>query len=146
MDAPPEERVRKMLVCLVLSGFDRAQRCQKSMDETLAALRLRILQRRFQYNRELADLLVVVLREGVDQGRFDCPSPDASAHTLITSMSGLYPTNLSPEELGGREEIEARANHIVNLVLYGLLARTSRDGPEGASRSKNGLRAMSRKP
>jgi AcrR family transcriptional regulator len=124
LDAPPEIRVRKMLVCLVLSGFDRARRCQKSMDETLAALRQMILQKRFQFNQELADLLVVVLNEGVEQGRFVCANPCQSAQALITSMSGLYPTNLSPEELGGRDEIEDRANQVVDLVLNGLLTRS----------------------
>ena len=85
LDAPPETRVRKMLVCLVLSGFDRARRCQKSMDETLFALRQLILQKRFQFNQELADLLVVLLAEGVEQGSFVCANPCQSAVTTTVS-------------------------------------------------------------
>jgi len=123
LDLPPEARVRKMLVCLVLSGFDRARKCQRSMDETFSALRQLILQKRFQFNRELADLLVDVLNEGVENAQFCCPNLDHSAQALITSVSGLYPTNLSPEELGGRDEIEDRAHQVVDLMLNGLLAR-----------------------
>ena len=35
-DAPPDARIRQMLVLLVLSGFDKAQRYRHSMDDTLA--------------------------------------------------------------------------------------------------------------
>jgi AcrR family transcriptional regulator len=122
-DRAPEERVRAMLVELVLGGFDRAQRCRQSMDETLAAFRSVILHRRYQFNRELAALLAVVLREGCECGRFQCADPAISAQALITGLSGLNPTNLSPRELGEREEIESRAHQVIDLMLSGLLAR-----------------------
>lgn len=119
----PDQCVREMLLELVLAGFDKAQRCRRSMDETLSALRHVILQRRFQFNAELAELLATVLRRGCDDGLFHCADIEVSAHTLITCVSGLNPTNLSPQELGERNEIEARTNQLVNLVLSGLLVR-----------------------
>jgi AcrR family transcriptional regulator len=125
-DTSPEERVRAMLVEMVLRGFDRAQRCRQSMDETLAAFRNVILQRRSQFNRELAGLLAVVLREGRECGHFECADASISAQALITGVSGLNPTNLSPRELGERAEIESRAHQVIDLMLCGLLARSGK--------------------
>ena len=122
-DAPPDERLRDMLVVLVLSGFDRAQCCRQSMDETLAALRHAILQRRFQYNAELALLLAIVLQQGCDAGLLACSNTQVGAQALITGISGLNPTNLSPQELGERDEIEARTHQVIDLMLSGLLVR-----------------------
>jgi AcrR family transcriptional regulator len=119
----PDWRLRRMLVTLVLSGFDKAQRYRQSMDDTLASLRHVILRRRFQYHGELAELLAVVLRHGCDEGLFLCPNVQVSAQALITCVSGLNPSNLSPQELGERKEIEDRTHQIVDLMLTGLLRR-----------------------
>src|SRR5947209_2905343 len=115
--APPDARLREMLVVLVLAGFDKAQRCRQSMDETLAALRHVILQRRYQFNAELAELLVAVLQQGCDAGLFARCEMQIVANALITGVSGLNPTNLSPQEMGERKEIEARTLQVVDLML-----------------------------
>ena len=117
---PPDSRLRGMLVTLVLSGFDKAQCYRQSMDDTLASLRNVSLRRRYQYHGELAELLAVVLRQGCDEGLFSCPDVHVSAQALITCVSGLNPTNLSPQELGERREIEDRTHQIVDLMLTGL--------------------------
>ncbi len=122
-DGPPDQRLREMLVYLVLSGFDRAQCCRRSMDETLAALRHVILQRRFEFNAELASLLAVVIEQGQAAGLFACADAQVSAQAMITSVSGLNPTNLSPQELGERDEIAARTHQLIELMLAGLLRR-----------------------
>ncbi len=129
-DDPPDRRLREMLVYLVLAGFDKAQRCRQSMDETLAALRHTILQRRYQFNAEMASLLAIVLQEGCDAGLFACSDTLVGAQAIITSLSGLNPTNLSPRELGERDEIEARTHQVIDLLLSGLLVRntTAADG------------------
>jgi AcrR family transcriptional regulator len=130
-DLPHDLRVREMLVFMVLAGFDKAQRCRRSMDETLSALRHMILQRRYQFNAELALLLGTVLEQGRSVGVFSCEQATAAAQTLITGVSGLNPTNLSPEELGERAEIEARANRLIDLMLCGLLSRCECVSPHG---------------
>jgi AcrR family transcriptional regulator len=124
---PPDERVREMLLVLVLGSFDKAQRCRQSLDETLAALRHVILQRRYRYNAEMARLLAVVLGEGCAAGLFACSDIDVCAQALITGVSGLNPSNLSPEELGERREIELRTRQITDLMLSGLLTRARND-------------------
>ncbi len=118
-----DERLRHMLLHLVLAGFDRAQRCRRSMDETLAALRNRILQRRYEVNAELAAMIATVLEEGCAAGRFACSDIGITASAIITAVSGLNPTNLSPKELGERNEIEARTHQIIALIMEGVLKR-----------------------
>ncbi len=87
-DSPPDERVREMLVVLVLAGFDKAQRCRQSMDETLAALRHVILQRGYQFSAELATILAVVLQQGCISGLFADTDVNVSAQSMITGISG----------------------------------------------------------
>jgi AcrR family transcriptional regulator len=121
-DISPVEQLRAMLLDLVLSAFDKAQRCRQSMDETLSALRHIILRRRYEFNAELARMLAVVLEDGCRRGLFRCSDALTSAQTLITGVSGLSPTNLSPQELGERTEIVVRTNQVIDLMLTGLLA------------------------
>ena len=122
-EGPPDHRLREMLVTLVLWGFDKAQRYRQSMDDTLASLRHISLRRRRQFYSELALILGTVLAEGRDRGLFCSCAFEPAARALITGVSGLNPTNLSPEELGERKEIEERAHQIVDLMLTGLLSR-----------------------
>lgn len=123
-DAPVEARLRQMVAGIVLNGFDSACRYRQSLDETLASLRSVVLLRRDEWNAELAEPLAVVLQEGCDQGIFACTDAHSAARTLITCVSGLSPTNLSPRELGSREEIAARTHQIVDLILTGLKTRS----------------------
>lgn len=122
-EIPPDTRLRQMLAAHVLDGFDNVQRYRKSLDESLASLRHLILPRRELYFEQLALLLADVLRAGCAQGMFVCDDAQAVAHTLLTCVSGLGPTNLSPRELGERAEIETRAHQIIDLALNGLRGR-----------------------
>lgn len=124
-DAAPDVRMRRMLVAHVLFGFEIAQRYQKSIDDTLATLRHLILPQREQYLDRLALLLAGVLDEGCNRGLFACADTRVAARTLLTCVSGFSPTNLSPRELGAREEIEARTHQMIDLILVGLMARTN---------------------
>jgi AcrR family transcriptional regulator len=124
--APPDACLRQMIVESVLSGFDKAQRCRQSMDETMASLRPLALLRREHYNAELAPLLAEALQRGCEQGLFACPDVQIAARTIITCVSGFSPSNLSPRELGEREEIETRAHQVMDLLFQGLLVRPER--------------------
>ncbi len=123
VEIPPDTRLRQMLAAHVLDGFDNIQRYRKSLDESLAALRYLILPRRELYSEQLALILADVLREGCAQRMFICHDALAVARTLLTCVSGLGPTNLSPRELGERAEIETRAHQIIDLALNGLRGR-----------------------
>lgn len=107
----PEHRLAEMLMRMAVHGFDKARRYCKSIDETLAELRSVILRRRYEHNLELARILAHVLRQGCDQGTFACGDDVlGAAQTLITCVSAFSPTNLSPQELGERPELLARAD------------------------------------
>ena len=123
---PPDARLRQMLVAHVLDGFDNVQRYRKSLDESWATLRPLVLPQREIYFGRIALLLADVLREGCAQALFVCDDPLAVAHTLLTCVSGLSPTNLSSRELGERAEIEARTHQIVDLALNGLSGHSNR--------------------
>jgi AcrR family transcriptional regulator len=127
--APPDTRLRQMLVAHVLYGFDNVQRHKKTLDETLASLRHLVMPKREQYLDQLALLLAEVLRDGCEQGLFVCDDPQVVARTLVTCVSALSPTNLSARELGERDEIETRTHQIVDLALNGLRRRAERTGP-----------------
>ncbi len=122
-DAPPDARLRHMIAGIVVCSFDSASRYRQSLDETLASLRSVVLSRRDAWNEELAQPVAAVLQEGCDQGIFASMDVQATARTLITCINGLSPTNLSPRELGSREEIAARAHQVIDLVLIGLRTR-----------------------
>jgi len=121
-DAPPELRLRRMLVTQSLFFFDVAQRYRLSMDDTLATLKHMVLSRKEQYRAELAQILEIVIREGCERGSFVCADANATAHTVLTCASGLSPSNLSSRELGALEELEARTHRVVDLILNGLMA------------------------
>lgn len=123
-DTPPDARLRLMLLTHVLYGFDKAQCYRQSMDETLASLRHLVLPKREQYVGKLALILMVVVQEGCDKGLFVCDDALIAARTLMTCIGAFGPTNLSPRELGERDEIAARTNQVVDLVLHGLFLRT----------------------
>ena len=125
-DAPgvtPDVRLRQMLRMRVLFRFDSVFGYHQSLDELLKALRTAYLSRREGYFRAEADTLAGVLREGVRQGLLTTADPDATAHALLLATNALLPYSLSPRELGKREDIEARVDHIADLLLTGLLRR-----------------------
>ena len=115
-----------MIVTYVLYGFDTAQRYRQSMDETLASSLRHLVLPRIVKNtwKNWPLLLADVVQDGCAQGLFACPDSLTAARTLMTCIGALSPTNLSPRELGEREEIETRTNQIIDLVLQGLCVRS----------------------
>ena len=131
---PPAARVRRMLVVRVMHRFDYARPHSTSIDELLASLRPRLLERRAGYFRAEAETIALVLREGRRAGEMALDDPLETAHALVLATNALLPYSLSVHELGRRAEIERRAEHIANLLLRGLEARPhdARRRPRGA--------------
>ncbi len=123
-DLPPQEQLAQMLLALVMCGFDKAQRYKSSLDETMASIRSRILQRRETFYEALIPHLCGVLERGCREKIFECAETKSTARTLLVCLSGLNPSNLSPRELGEREEIETRARQIIDLLMNGLAYRS----------------------
>lgn len=116
-------RLRLMLLARVLFRFDSVQHYTQSLNDLLAALRPNLLARRARYFDEEAQILAEVLNEGRDAGEFQFDDALTTAYALLHATNSLLPYSLSTAELGEREEVKARAEHIADLILHGLLLR-----------------------
>ena len=122
-DAPPDERLREMLLTRVLYRFDSVQHYTQSLNDLLAAIRPRLLARRKRHFEEEAQIFAEVLREGNKIGAFAASDPLGTARTLLLATNSLLPYSLNTKELGERSEIEERVRRLADLLLTGLLRR-----------------------
>lgn len=118
-----DARLRKMLIERVLMRFDSVQHYSQSLNELLAQLRPRLLDRRKRYFEEEARLFATVLAQGKKQGVFSVKDPVETARTLLDATNALLPYSLSAYELGERSEIEKKAHNVADLILNGLRKR-----------------------
>jgi AcrR family transcriptional regulator len=116
-------RLRYMLLCRVLFRFDSVRDYSHSLDDLFESLRPAYMARRQRYFAQEAAIFTEILSEGMAAGVFRRGDPTTQAHTLLLATNSLLPYSLSIEELGQREEVEARAGHIADLLLAGLQAR-----------------------
>lgn len=128
-------RLRLMLLARVLFRFDSVQHYTQSLDDLLAALRPNLLARRAHYFDEEAQILAQVLGEGRDAGEFQFDDALSTAYALLHATNSLLPYSLSTTELGERDEVKERAEHIADLILHGLLARDP-EPPQGRGTRK----------
>ena len=122
-DAPAPDRLRQMLVTRVLHRFDSVQHYTQSLNEMLAHLRAKLLDRRTRYFQEEASIFADLIAEGVRAGEFDTKRPLAAAGALLDATNSLLPYSLSVYELGDRGEIEKKVARVADLVLDGLIKR-----------------------
>ena len=115
-----EERLRLMLVERVLFRFDSVQHYTQSLNDLLAGLRPKLLERRKKYFEEEAQIFAAVIEEGKRTGVFAKTNALETAHTLLQATNGLLPYSLSTQELGARAEIETKVKRIANLLVRGL--------------------------
>jgi AcrR family transcriptional regulator len=118
-----ETRLRKMIVERVLFRFDSVQHYSQSLNELLASLRPKLLERRRKHFEEEAKLFARVLTEGEKAGAFGIKDPLAAAHSLLDATNALLPYSLSAYELGERSEIERKTENVADLILNGLRKR-----------------------
>ncbi len=116
----PAGRVRAMLITRVLHRFDYAQPHSTSIDELLATLRPRLLERRAGYFRAEAGVIAGVIAEARRAGLMNAEDPHETAYSLVIATNALLPYSLGVHELGQRAEIERRAGSIADLLLRGL--------------------------
>lgn len=118
-----ELRLRKMIVERVIYRFDSVQHYSQSLNELLAQLRPKLLERRKQYFEVEARLFAGVLAEGKRSGAFSLKDPMTAARALIDATNALLPYSLSAYELGERSEIEKKTANVADLILNGLRKR-----------------------
>jgi len=122
----PERRLRRMLVLRVVHRFDSVSHYSQSLGDLLSSVREGLIVRRQAYFEKEAAVFEDVLREGARLGALDCPDPRTASFVLIQSTNALLPFNLSPRELGRREDVEDQVGRIADLLIKGLLPCPSR--------------------
>jgi len=121
----PPERLRRMLLVRVLFRFDSVTHYSQNLDDLLSSVRIPLLARRGVHFEKEAAVLAEVLRDGCAQGVFNSAGMQMSARALVGCTNSFLPFSLSARELGERDELEKRLIGIVDLLLNGLLRRSS---------------------
>jgi AcrR family transcriptional regulator len=124
-DADVAIRLRLMLVARVLFRFDSVQHYTQSLNDLLAALRPKLLERRARYFEDEARVFAEVLDEGGRAGVFNVEDALTTAFALLNATNSLLPYSLSTIELGERDEIKEKTEQIADLILSGLLRKQS---------------------
>jgi AcrR family transcriptional regulator len=120
-----DQRLKKMLLTRVLFRFDSVQHYTMSLNDLLAALRQQFLARRKVYFDEEAKIFAAVIAEGQENRDLAAGDNLEIAKTLLTATNSLLPYNLSVGELGERAEIEEKTARLADLLLSGIVQRTS---------------------
>ena len=118
----PDQKIKKMLVERVMFRFDAVQHYTTSLNDLLAQVRPRLLDRRRRYFGEEATIFAKVLQDGKAADVFAGDSESISESLLIATNS-LLPYSLSTFELGSRDEIESKVKRIADLLLKGIMKR-----------------------
>lgn len=119
----PVERARRILVTRVMFRFDSAVGYTKPFDDLHAALRPQLLELRKKNFEIEAQILAEVLVEGRVEGLLSVADALPSARLLIVATNDLLPYQRDPKELGDRRAAESTVERLVEMLLYGLLAR-----------------------
>jgi AcrR family transcriptional regulator len=115
-----DERLFEMLCERVLFRFDSVQHYTQSLNDLLAYLRPKLLERRKRYFDEEARIFAAVIEEGQSSSVFAAGDPLDLAQTLITATNSLLPYSLSAFELGDRAEVADRAQKTAAILIRGL--------------------------
>ena len=117
---PATERLHEMLMKRVMERFDSLQHYSQSLNELLAVIRPKLLDRRKRYFDEEARLLMIVIAEGQATGDFAPGDPFDLSQTLLTATNSLLPYSLSSFELGDRAEVAERTERVAKILIRGL--------------------------
>lgn len=120
-----EEKLREMIVERVIFRFDSVQHYTQNLNDLLAALRPKLLERRRIYFETEAAIFSEIIEEGKQNGHFDALDSLNTAKMILIATNSLLPYNLSAQELGERSEMEEKTLNLANLLLNGLIKRQS---------------------
>lgn len=118
-----DQRLRRMMIERVMFRFDSVQHYSQSLNELLASLRTRLLDRRRRYFREEAGIFARVLADGKKSGILSLKDPNTAAGAVLDATNALLPYSLSAYELGDRAELERKVSAVADLILNGLRKR-----------------------
>jgi len=115
-----EIRLREMLLERVLYRFDSVQHYSQSLNELLAVLRPKLLERRKRYFREEARIFADIIAAGQKAKVFQEGDPLDIAITFLSCTNALLPYSLSAIELGDRSEVADRTRKTAAVLIRGV--------------------------
>lgn len=114
------EKLREMILLRVLFRFDSVQHYTRSLNDLLSSLRPKLLARRENYFADEAAIFVEVIERGQAGGEFEDGDSLEIANTFLLATNSLLPFSLTTEELGLREDIEAKTARMADLLIKGI--------------------------
>jgi AcrR family transcriptional regulator len=119
-DISQTEKLREMLLTRVLFRFDSVQHYTQSLNDLLSSVRPKLLARREKYFADETAIFAEVIERGQANGDFTEGASGEFAGTFLLATNSLLPFSLTTEELGGREEIEAKTARLADLLIKGI--------------------------
>jgi AcrR family transcriptional regulator len=119
-EAPPAERLRRMLERRVMARVLAVQDYHHSLDELFEAVRPAYMARRRETFELEAGLIAEVLLEGRRQGHLRFEDAAATAESLLLATNAFLPYSLSVRDLGQPDAIQTRLRTMVDLLVRGL--------------------------
>ena len=113
-------RLHEMLIERVMFRFDSVQHYTQSLNDLLASLRPKLLERRKRHFDEEARIFAAVIEKGQEAGLFASGDAFDLGHTLLVATNSLLPYSLSAVELGERKELEERTKKTADILIRGL--------------------------
>jgi AcrR family transcriptional regulator len=120
-DISQKDKLREMLCVRVLFRFDSVQHYTQSLNDLLSSLRPKLLARRENYFAEESAVFAEVIERGQANGEFEDGDSVGIADTFLLATNSLLPFSLTTEELGARENIEAKTARLADLLIKGIL-------------------------
>jgi AcrR family transcriptional regulator len=117
---PASDRLLEMLEFRVLFRFDSVQNYSQSLNELLAHVRPRLLERREKYFGEEAAILSRVVADGQKAGDFAEGDPLDLARTMVTATNSLLPYSLSAFELGNKKILQKATRKVGEMLVRGI--------------------------
>jgi len=124
-DGLPEWRLREMLRMRVLIRFDSVRGYSQNLNDLLSSLRKDLLLHRESHFKNEVKVFQEVLMDGREEGFFRFARLKETAETFIWSTNSLLPYSLTAQELGKRFEIEQRVDSIAEMLLNGIVKKSS---------------------
>jgi AcrR family transcriptional regulator len=118
-----DERLRLMLIERVIYRFDSVQHYTQNLNDMLAHIRRKLLDRRKEYFESEAEIFARVIDEAKCRGEFVDTDPIENARSLIVATNALLPYSLSTQELGERTDLETKTRAVAELLINGLKRR-----------------------
>lgn len=116
----PSEKLRRMLVARVIVRFNSVQHYSKNLNELLADLRPKLIERRNRHFAEEAEIFAGVIKGAQKKAVFKDGDALEYAQTFLLATNSLLPFSLTARELGKRTEVRERVLRLANLLIEGI--------------------------